>query len=278
MIVLFKGLPEKTKFQDNEITQSYRQSRGDKIQQRSKRLKKYSLLKSQKKYLMKHISIITVLLIAMTFAFKSEAQSRSISDFSKISISGNVGVKLIKSDTQKLDYKMIKGSESDLITEVKGENLVVKIKSDYRKSNKSQAKVIVYYKTLSSIGVASGASLKNEETIRAENINIEVSSGANANLQIIAKNIDLEASSGATLKIKGEAEEGSFEASSGSNINAKLLICDTVNADAASGASIKVHANKALDADVGSGGRITYTGDVEDSTIGRGRSGQISRI
>lgn len=227
---------------------------------------------------MKYLSSISTIFIALLFTINCTAQSRSIGNFSTIQVSASVSVKLVKADAPNIEYKMIKGSDSDLITEIKGKNLIVKMKSNLWGSNKSQAKVIVYYTELTDISVTSGASLKTEEAIHAKDFDIDVSGGANANIEVISENIDVEASSGANLKLKGQSKKGNYDASTGSNINAKLMICDYVDADVLSGANIQAHVNKKLNADASSGGTIRYTGDADDNKIDKGWSGQISRM
>jgi len=228
---------------------------------------------------MKYLSTITTLLFALLFTVSIDAQTREIGNFSGISASTSVSVKLVKADSPRIEYKMIKGSDSRLITKVKGNDLIVKIKSKIGSwNNSAQAKVIVYYTELDDISVSAGATVKSEEPIRAESMDVDVSSGSSADLEIIAHEIDADASSGATLKLEGSAKEGEFDASSGSTINAKNLICDYVDADVSSGATIKVHANKKLSADASSGGSIRYKGDATDTNIDKGWSGQISRM
>ena len=108
-------------------------------------------------------------------------------------------------------------------------------------------------------------------------MDIDVSSGSSADIEVIAKTIDAEASSGASLKLEGSAKKAEYDASRGSTINAKMMICDYVNADVSTGATIKAHVNKKLNAEASSGGSIRYTGDAEDNNIDKGWSGQIKR-
>lgn len=62
------------------------------------------------------VSLFTCLLLAALFSF---GQTRFITDFKSLSTSGSVKVELIKSSAPKIEYKMLKGKDEDLITEVK---------------------------------------------------------------------------------------------------------------------------------------------------------------
>jgi hypothetical protein len=188
-------------------------------------------------------------------------------------------VQLIKADKQKVEFKMITGDEKDLITVVKNNKLIIKIKSGmFSWNNNTKASVKVYYTTLSGIEASSGSSIKSDELIYTSKMDVEVSSGAAADLEIETENIDAEVSSGGRLLLEGSAETAEFEVSSGANLNASKMVCDNVSADASSGGQIEVHVNKKLKADASSGGSIRYKGTVEYTNTDSGWSGQIKRI
>ena len=228
------------------------------------------------KNLIKIFSVF-VFSISMTMAFGQS--TRNVANFTKISASSNVQVKLIKADQQSISFKMLSGDEKNLITEVKNGRLKVKIKSGMLNwGNKSKAAVKVYYTELTDIDVSAGASVKAEDLIYATNMDVEVSSGAIADLEIQATNLEADASSGARLILEGSSKGGNFEVSSGANIDASNMVCDNVSADASSGGHLEVHANKKLNAEASSGGSIRYLGDVEYTNTDSGWSGQIKRI
>lgn len=229
---------------------------------------------------MKNVIFSTFAFALLLISNTISGQSRTISNFSSIKVSTNVSVKLVHASSPKIEYKMIKGSEDDLITEVSGSQLIVKIQSKRSgwSSKKSQAKVIVYYTDLTDISVAAGASILSDGTIRCSSMDIDVSSGASADIEVTTSDVDAEASSGATLRIKGTTDKADFDASSGSSIKAVDLVADHVKVDASSGASVAVQANKTINADASSGASIKYTGEAENKNIDQGWSGQIKRI
>ena len=238
------------------------------------------IFKTQQKFNMKTLVKSTFILILVFAMNATYAQSvRNVDDFSRIKVSNSVKVKLIKSDQPKVEFKMITGDEEDLITKVKDGQLIVKLKSGKMSwSSKSKAAVKVYYTNLSGVDVNAGASVKSEELIKTEDMAVDVSSGANADLEVEAQTIDADVSSGGKIKLEGSAKSGNYDVSSGANLNAKLMICDYVDADVSSGGRMDVHANKKLNADASSGGSIRYTGDVENVDTDSGWSGQIKRM
>ncbi len=228
------------------------------------------------KYLMK-VSFVFFISLSLSIAYGQT--TRSVGNFNKVSASTNVKVKLIKADKQSVSFKMISGDEENLITKVKNNKLIIKIKSGMLSwSNKSKASVNVYYTELDEISASAGASIKSDELIYATEIDVDVSSGAVADLEIEAKKINADVSSGGRILLEGSAENGDFDVSSGANLDASDMECDNVSADASSGGSLKIHVNKKLNADASSGGSIRYKGSVEYTNTDSGWSGQISRM
>lgn len=222
----------------------------------------------------KHI----ILLAFSFFALAANAQVRTVKAFSEISVSGNVDVKLEKTDSPSVKIKMTSGKAEDLITEVNDNTLVVKPKSKWSGGNgKTSAKVIVYYTQLDEIDVSAGASLQSEGPIQAQDLEVSVSSGARMSIDIDAQEVEVSASSGASAKLMGQCNEAEFDVSSGASIAAADLVAKSVEAEASSGGSIKCHATKSIEAEASSGGSISYDGNPEREDIEKSTSGSIGR-
>lgn len=220
----------------------------------------------------------TILLAFSFFALAANAQVRTVKAFSEISVSGNVNVKLEKADSPSVKIKMTSGKAEDLITEVADNTLVVKPKSKWKGGKgKTSAKVIVYYTQLDEIDVSAGASLQSDGPVRAQDLEISVSSGARLSLDIDAQDVEVSASSGASAKILGQCSDIEFDVSSGASIAASALSAKSVEAEASSGGSIKCHATKSMEAEASSGGSISYSGNPETEAIEKSTSGSISR-
>ena len=58
------------------------------------------------------------------------AQSRNVDSFNSIEISGSVSVELIQSNDERVEYKITKGDEKNLVIMNKGNSLIVKTKGD----------------------------------------------------------------------------------------------------------------------------------------------------
>lgn len=223
-----------------------------------------------------------ILLLVVSFLLSSSvfisAQTRNVDNFNSIHASTSVTVSLVKANTPSIEFTMKKGSAEDLITEVKNGRLYVKIKSKMKNwGSSAEASVTVYYTNLNEISASAGCSIASDDVIKSNTMEVNVSSGSTAMLEIETNMIDVDVSSGSTLKLKGKANKGHFDSSSGSTLNAYHFITDDAVVEASSGSSMSIHVDDTMEASAGSGASISYTGDVKKKNIDAGWSGSINR-
>lgn len=106
---------------------------------------------------------------------------------------------------------------------------------------------------------------------------IETSSAADINISALSPELNLKASSGSTINVSGQVKHLDADASSAANIKAYNLNAVTAEAEASSGASIKLNCSKSLEAEASSAADIRYTGDC---TVERRASsgGSVKRV
>ena len=90
---------------------------------------------------------------------------------------------------------------------------------------------------------------------------VETSSAADINISALAPELNLKASSGSTISVSGQVKHLDADASSAANIKAYNLNAVTAEAEASSGASVKLNCSKSLEAEASSAADIRYTGD-----------------
>ncbi|MFN2261641.1 MAG: head GIN domain-containing protein [Psychroflexus sp.] len=104
--------------------------------------------------------------------------------------------------------------------------------------------------------VSSGADLTMN--VWGEEVILDSSSGSDANLEVNVMNTEISASSGSDVEIKGETDNLNIDSSSGSDVDARALKAKTVQVSASSGSDIDVYPLENLKAKHSSGGSIEY--------------------
>ncbi|MEB8344479.1 DUF2807 domain-containing protein [Flavobacteriaceae bacterium KMM 6898] len=165
--------------------------------------------------------------------------------------------------TQSNEFKIVVEADENIIdligTDIKNGKLTVHAIENIGRATKKIHVSLPYITALSS---SSGAELVTVNTIEAEKISLDASSGAEMEVSLIANEVSADASSGSDIQIAGQANMFYADASSGADIKAKNLMAKICNADASSGADISLNVSESLTADASSGADITYTGQA----------------
>ncbi len=202
-------------------------------------------------------------------------QDREIGHFTAISAGTGLDVFVVQGDKESVTVEADENLQDNIITEVRGDKLVVKIEDRIRR-----AKAMSVYITLvdvNKIHISSGCDFETKSTIKVQELEIEVSSGANANLDIHADKLSCSVSSGADADLWGTANYFYAKASSGSDLDAHKLTAKICKAKASSGADVTVNATEEIDASASSGGDVSYYGNPTKVDVNTSSGGDVNR-
>jgi Putative auto-transporter adhesin, head GIN domain len=183
--------------------------------------------------------------------------------FTAIHVSSGIDLYITQGNEESLAVSASDQKHLDrLKTEI--ENGTLKIYYDNKgvtwKPGNKKLKAYVSFKTLERLHASSGSQVTVNGSINAENLDLNVSSGAGFNGAIHAKELSADVSSGAGVKISGKADKLTVDVSSGADFKGYDLAVDFCDAKASSGASLHVTINKELNAKASSGADIRYKG------------------
>lgn len=222
-------------------------------------------------------AILTLSLVACISDAQETTQVRNVTNFSGIDVSEGIKVELTYGNKEFVEVSADKEYIDKVMTELNGDELDIYIKGNNWKGWKKHILVKVTAKTIKSIDVSSGASLTTQNLLESETLKMSASSGANMKVAFKAPNVKCSASSGASASLKGAAKFLNTQASSGAGIDAMDVVAMQVNADVSSGAHIKVHAEKELEADASSGGSLKYSGNPKMVDIDKSSGGSVRK-
>ena len=170
-----------------------------------------------------------------------------------------------------LDVFVTQGNDFSINVEA-DENIIDIIGTDIRNGRlkvhaienigRATKNVYVTLPEVTALSTSSGADLIGQNTIRANKIELDASSGSDLEVEVDAAEVSADTSSGADIKVSGSTDVLYADASSGSDIKARGLMAKRCTADASSGSDISVNVSESLTADASSGADISYTGDA----------------
>jgi len=192
---------------------------------------------------------------------KVVTDTRSVSeDFTKVSASEGLMVYVTQADEFSIEVEADENVIDLIATDINNGKLRIHAEQNIGRATKN---IYVSLPKVTVLRSSSGAHLTTKNTIKTNELEVDGSSGAQLELEVVTNEIDIDASSGANLSISGTADEAMVDVSSGGNINAKNLETRTCNADASSGGNVKIQVSKSLVADASSGGNISYSGEPD---------------
>ena len=202
-------------------------------------------------------------------------QDREIGHFTAISAGTGLDVYVVQGDKEAVTVETDENLQDNIITEIRGNKLIVKVEDRIRR-----AKAMVVYITLvdvNEIHISSGCHFKTKSSIKVKELEITVSSGANADLNINADKLSCAVSSGADANLWGTANYFYAKASSGSDLDARKLTAQRCKAKASSGADVTVNATEKIDASASSGGDVSYYGNPTKVDVVTSSGGDVNR-
>jgi hypothetical protein len=213
------------------------------------------------------------LLLAFFLLAASQIQAQditlnpSVSGFTALKVSTGVQVFLTQGDSQSLRIEAKGFDKKDIIAEVDGGELKLGIRLQgwlgndrADRNNNRYVKAYLTTRQLNEITVASGAQLTGETPFETDKIELAAKSGSQLTMALKATDVNLSAGAGSTATLSGSAKTVSASASGGATIDAKSLTANTCQAEATSGATVRVYAENELFMKASTGGSVNHSG------------------
>ncbi|WP_219224429.1 head GIN domain-containing protein [Pedobacter antarcticus] len=232
--------------------------------------------------LTKKLCLLFTLVTFGTFIVKAQSTKNvSLNSFNSVGVSAGIQLIITQSNTESARIEANSDNIDEVVLENSGGKLNVKWKKTdgfFSQHKNREAKVYLNYKNLNSVSASSGSLLKSTNALKADRLSVDVSSGANLNLQLTCNNLEVNTSSGSNAKLSGSAKNIIVDSSSGSTVSALDTNTEYAKTEASSGANIKISVSKGIEASASSGGNISYKGDAALNKKGSSRSGSVSKI
>lgn len=198
-----------------------------------------------------------------------------VPSFNKVKVQGRFRVNISQKDDQLVEVKADENIFPEVIAEVEGEELVLRLKNNI----KDEDRVIVNIRVpeVNTLEFSAGASLSSDGQLTGEDLYINSYAGSEGNLDLKFTTITCDSKAGSNVELSGTTNRLVINSNAGSRVDAQDLeanIC-TVNGNA--GSHVQVHANEELTASMSSGGALEYSGNPERKNFSTSAGGSISK-
>ena len=225
---------------------------------------------------MKNILVGIALTLIATISQAQETQNRNVGSFNGVKVAEGIDVYLKKGDKESVKVEATGVKLENVLTEVSGSYLKVHMR-DGNYHGHVNVKVYVTYVQLEKLSASSAGSIYSETVVKSNSLELSCSSAGNIEILVDAQTMEVSASSAGEMELKGKTKSITAEASSAGEINAYDLESQNVEAEASSGASVKVFVIEELDAHASSGGSVRYRGNPNKANTDSSSGGSVKK-
>lgn len=224
---------------------------------------------------MRHIWALILIIFSFLTVAAQQSETRELDSFTGVKAAEGVDVYLKEGDKERVRVEVTGTDASNVITEISGSYLKVHMKDGRYRS--VDAKVYVTYVTLDKLSASSAGSIFSEGTLKARDMDISASSAGSVDISIDANSADVSCSSAGDVELKGRVDKINLDASSAGEIDGYDLEAAHVEAQASTGASVKINVIESLQAHASSGGSIRYRGNPDSSNTNSSSGGSVKK-
>ncbi len=218
-------------------------------------------------------------LVGMLIVFSAYAQqteTRSLSSFSEISVGEAINVEIKSGDREEAIVEVRGADLDDVRTDVSGDRLKIHMR-DGRNFSRTDVYVKVTYKYIDEIDVSSAADLVSVGVIEAKDLEVEVSSAGDVEIEVDVEELEVRVSSAGDLEVSGFATRQYVRVASSGDYDAYDLESKEAEVDASSAGDARIFVTESLDADARSGGSVSYRGNPEKVYADSSSGGKVRR-
>ena len=195
----------------------------------------------------------------------ANAEVRQVTSFSGIEVSGTIDLYM----SQGTEEAVAISASTDEIrqrikTEVRNGTLLIYFDGkglNWKKWGNHRMKAYVTFKTLKQLEASGACNVHATETIRQDELRIELSGASDFTGELAVRTLKLAASGASNAKISGEAESAAITANGACTLRAYDLKTQLCKTDATGASNIRITVEKELNAQASGGSTIFFKGN-----------------
>lgn len=226
---------------------------------------------------MKKITQTTLLFVLIAFqAMAQSTETRTLSSFDAVRSSGSIDVILKKGNSEKAEVSA-KGTDiSNVITEVSGNTLVVRMKQgNYRSID---IEVTVYFKEINEFSASGSGNTEAKSVIKSDELAIKLSGSGDFKGKVDANDLTLKLSGSGEINVSGNSDNQEVMINGSGNVRAKEVESQNVEVKINGSGTADVWATERIEAKVNGSGNVRYKGNPNKVISKSTGSGTIRKI
>jgi len=230
------------------------------------------------------LSLIAVLLITLSSCYINFRETvygngnviteeRNPGSFDRLKVSSDIDVYITQGDIESVKVIADENLLKYISTELYNNTLTIESKAWIR--NAKSKEVHLVYKKLREIDISSAGDVEGTDRMKADELDLDLSSAGDLTLDVEATRINLDISSAGDARLSGTVDELDADLSSAGDLNAYDLLARKVRVSVSSAGNAKISASEEVNLNASSAGDIYYKGDPKTVSITTSSAGSI---
>lgn len=203
-------------------------------------------------------------------------ETRTTSDYEGIKCAGSMSFILVAGEEGKIILEGDSNLLEYIITEIKDDNLVIKLKKGLNISYNSTIKIIIPFKNINKVSLAGSGSLYSKDTIESDNLSVSLAGSGDLKLDIKTHFVKGAVAGSGDLTLEGTTNELEAKVAGSGDFHGFGLQANNTDISVAGSGDAEVVSNNTLTARVIGSGDISYEGNPKKDTKVAG-SGSINQ-
>lgn len=208
-------------------------------------------------------------------------ENRDLSGFSKIETSGAFQIRIIKSDKYAVKVEADNDVIKNIITEVNGDKLIIKLQNKGKMEYNSKMKVLnvtIQTPTLNGLSCSGAVEVSSDDIFDAEKFELKTSGASEVKLGINAKLLISKFSGASEVKLKGKVDTHALEMTGASDLEALGLEASKYAIQSKGASDCKIFVTEELAVSGSGASTIKYKGSPSKVTKDTHGATEISRL
>jgi hypothetical protein len=204
---------------------------------------------------------------------KVETEARPAASFNRLKVSSGIDVFITQGDEESIKViadenllEYIKTEITDNTLEIYTEAIILKAESK---------EVHLVFKQLGEIDISSAGDVDGTNRIKADDLNLDLSSAGDLVIDVEATRINCNISSAGDARLSGTVDELEADLSSAGDLYAWDLVARKAHVNVSSAGNARIYATEDADLSSSSAGNIYYKGDPKTINTNKSSAGSI---
>lgn len=207
------------------------------------------------------------------------SQTRDISDYNSISLTGSMDVILVKGREGNIKIEAEENLQQHIVTEVSGGKLKIAVEKGYslQTSRNNDITITVPFTDIEGVSLTGSGDIRSSEMITAEDFSINITGSGNVKLPLKAKQTSANITGSGDIALSGTSVDFDCKVTGSGDISAFDFKAENVKAMVTGSGDLEVYASASLKAVVPGSGDIEYRGNPKKEDFRTLGSGSISK-